>query len=113
MSGFSGQVSHKPKFESDELSFLGATLIQVNHGLGRTPKKWRVVLRCKVSAEGFGPGDEVDVTTAVDGDSGRGYVCSVNSSKMSAFFQQNTLQNSIANTVFPTANAWRVVFYAW
>jgi len=46
-------------FESTELTITDSALMSVAHGLGRTPKSFSAVLRCKVSEYGYSAGDEV------------------------------------------------------
>lgn len=46
-------------FESAEQVITNSSTISVNHGLGRVPKAFSAVLRCKVSQYGYDVGDEV------------------------------------------------------
>ncbi len=104
---------HEPNFESAEQAFTAGVAITATHGLGRVPKNWKVILRCKVANNGHAAGDEIAVTNMVDGDVARGKVAKANGTELSFFSDDTSIQNDVGVTVGATASDWAVVFYAW
>jgi hypothetical protein len=102
-----------PTYTSSEQSYVANAAIQVNHGLGRVPANWKVVLRCKTANNGWAVGDELPVGGVMDGDGARGYVSRANSTSLRFFVDSAAIQNSSADYVVPTSSHWKVVFYAW
>ncbi len=103
-------------FESAEQSYpaSGAVLVSVSHGLGVTPKRWSVVMRCKIAEVGFAIGDEIDLSS-MDGDYTNGVRNTwVNTSTIN-FKRPNTswvnCPDGTGNKQ-PTPANWRIVFRA-
>jgi hypothetical protein len=105
-----GYQSLTPTYESAELPHVGASRITANHGLGRVPHSWRVVKRITAASGGYLVGDEIDLTTQVDGDGARGYVSWVNATTINFFADTTHIQNTAADI---TGAAGSIVFYAW
>ena len=62
---------------------------------------------------GYAVGDEIDETSTVDGDGGRGYVTWANSTTVYHSRDGTGLQNTNADFAYPTTSHWRIVFYCW
>jgi hypothetical protein len=102
-------------FESAEQAYptSGAIIVSVAHGLGVMPKRWNVVLRCKIAERGFSIGDEIDVSS-LDGD----YTNGVRNIWVNAT-TLNLRRNGIdwlsypdGSQARPTPANWRIVFRA-
>jgi hypothetical protein len=106
----SGYQSRTPTYESAELPHVGAARITANHGLGRVPHSWRVVKRITAASAGYLVGDEIDLTTQVDGDGARGYVSWVNATTLNFYADTTHIQNTAADIAGATGS---IVFYAW
>lgn len=101
-----------PAFESAEQTY-GTGITSVSHGLGRIPYWWVMRLRCKTANNGYAVGDEIDETSTVDGDGGRGYVTWANTTTVYHSRDGTGLQNTSADFTYPTTSHWRIVFYCW
>lgn len=100
-----------PTYESSELTF--GNYFTTNHSLGRVPKNYQIVARCKTANNGYSIGDEIQLTGMVDGDGSRGYVSWANSTYVRFRNQNSSLQNTSGNYIVPTASHWKYVVYAW
>ena len=101
----------EPAFEAEVAWGNSAS---VNHGLGRVPYSYQVVIRCKTAYNGYSVGDETCITSQVDGDGGRTYMTRVNSSTMYMSRDTSNMINTTPNWVSPGSTSyWRVVFKAW
>jgi hypothetical protein len=105
-------IGFEPTYESPLIGFVANTPHTVNHGLGRTPKAWKVVARIHTAGGGYLVGDEIDLTTQVDGDGARGYVSWVNATTMNHTSDTGHLQNTSADLVGMNTS-YNLVFYAW
>lgn len=109
---FDSSNFNEPAFESAEQTYAAGTT-SVSHGLGRIPYWWVMRLRCKTANNGYAVGDEIDETSTVDGDGGRGYVTWANSTTVYHARDSTGLQNTSSDYVIPTTSHWRIVFYCW
>jgi hypothetical protein len=105
-----GFQSLAPTYESAGLPHIGGTRISANHGLGRVPHAWRTVKRITADSAGYVVGDEIDLTTGVDGDGARGYVSWANDTTINYFADTTHIQNAFADISGATGD---IVFYAW
>jgi hypothetical protein len=102
-----------PAYTSAETAWIGDTAITVSHGLSRVPYFWRVSLRCLTDNNGYIAGDELDATTAIDGDASRGSTTYANATSISYFTDIAAIQNTVADYVVPTSTDWALIFRAW
>ena len=105
-------MGFEPAYESPLVGFIANTPHTVNHGLGRAPKAWKVVARIHTAGGGYLVGDEIDLTTQVDGDGARGYVSWVNATTMNHTSDTGHLQNTSGDLIGMNTS-YNLVFYAW
>lgn len=104
---------------SSEIAFPGDNQsTSFAHGLGAVPSRYRVILRCVSAQFGYGVGTEIDITSNLDGDGGRGTTTiadsvsiQVRSNSWSQYYVSR-FDGSPGTTPLTPAN-WRIVFRVW
>ena len=86
------------------------------HGLSAIPSVYSVRYRCKTAEYGYSIGDEVDITTAVDGDGARNTCTWVNTTNVGYSTSTTTPQirnRTTGGTSAMTNARWKLIFRAW
>lgn len=103
-----------PSFESSEQTVTPNALTTTAHGLGRTPKLFKAILRCKTGELGYSTGDEVEVVSTIN--STRGQSIFANGTNLGIACVNSTpsviRQDNFVDTTITVAN-WRWVLRAW
>jgi hypothetical protein len=94
------------------------TVASFSHGLGVMPRAWKISIVCATAEQGYSVGDEIDITTLIDGDGTRMTTCWANSTTIgyitadasgALFIHSRSTSNAVAIT---PAN-WTLTFRAW
>lgn len=87
------------------------------HGLGAVPSRYSVVLRCKTFDIGYNAGEEIDITSNLDGDGTRTTTSLVSSTFVavrSSVWSSYYVENRSAPSSAPITPAnWKIVLRAW
>jgi hypothetical protein len=101
---------------SSEQTITTSSLLTVAHGLSALPKIVRSVLRCKTAELGYAIGDEVDITSVGNHNSGWSANTAANATNLywslGASGPRVNNKSTFAESAI-TAGNWRLVFYAW
>jgi len=104
------------QYESAETTITSATSgsYTFTHGLGATPKRVRVVARCKTAESTFSVGDEVDFTSSVyDASAGGASTTIANATNIKFHhYYLRVLYAAGNSTTTLTAANWKIVAYA-
>ena len=105
------------EFTSAEQVITLASLYTIAHGLGVTPRKVSVLLKCQTAEAGYSVGDEVVFHAGnINGTSSRGvgltYDATNLKARFSSFMWQNINFTTGTATTLTQAN-WKLILRAW